>query len=153
HISNLSPSEEFYRIEYFDDRIKQISEMTKKQNRDEVEQKIVDAIEICGLVEYETPIRVRILLKVTCLEALLLGKKDKDYLGWKLAEKISLLVGNSKAWMYTCFSLDHKFTISKQFVSKNRIKARIELEKKVKDLYEIRSDFVHTGAGDYEISV
>lgn len=150
HISNISSPNEFYRIPFLDDRISEISKIVKKQNLDDIEQNILNAIEIHGLIEHETPVRVRFLLKMICLEALLLGKDDKDYLGWKLAEKISLLVGNSKAWMIIHFKLNIEDKTDEEFFSQNRIKARIGLEKTVKALYDTRSTFAHGSVSDYE---
>lgn len=150
HLSHSYRPEEFHRVEFLDDRIEEISKIIKKQNRDDVEQRLVNAIEICGLIEHETPVRVRFLLKMICLEAILLGKDDRDYLGWKLSEKISLLVGDTKAWMYNYFKLNFENKIDEQFIKDNRINSMIGLEKKVKKLYETRSTFAHGNTSDYE---
>lgn len=149
-VSHPSHPEEFHRVPFFDDRIRKLSKIVKKQNRDDLEQRLVNAIEICGLIEYETPVRVRFLLKMICLEAILLGKDDKDYLGWKLSEKISFLLGDSTMWIRDHFKLNFDDKIDDQFINNNRINARIGLEKKVKELYETRSNFAHGGGSNYE---
>ena len=75
------------------------------------------------------------------LECLVLDVSDKDYLGWKLAEKICFLLGGR-------INLKDPLRIISYFSEKSGntlIKSRESLFYQIKDLYNKRSRFAHTG--------
>ncbi|MGI0000931.1 MAG: hypothetical protein ACRD6Q_06875, partial [Nitrososphaeraceae archaeon] len=65
-------------------------------------------------------------------------------LGWKLGERISLLIGDDPRWIVNFFRLDiTKVKPTKKFLKDKVLDSRILLFHKVKDLYDIRSSITH----------
>jgi len=56
---------------------------------DETAKRYMSAIDICGMIEAETSLEPKFLLSVTATECLLLGKEYRDFLDWKLREKVA----------------------------------------------------------------
>jgi len=56
---------------------------------DETAKRYMSAIDICGMIEAETSLEPKFLLSVTATECLLLGKDYRDFLDWKLREKVA----------------------------------------------------------------
>jgi hypothetical protein len=86
-----------------------------KEAPNDIERRIKKAIAIFGTQESIVDKSVRFILLITCLESLLMGKSDKDYLTWRLAEKTALVLGRNTRDIY-----DY-----------------------VKSAYDKRSDFIH----------
>lgn len=94
-----------------------------KQPRNEIGKKIANAIRIYGTAVTIRQLEVKFSLLVFALESLLLTGSDRDYLGWKLAERVAFLLSEPNS--------------------------RKETYRKIKDLYDKRSRFVHQGEGGY----
>lgn len=148
------PQKAFHRIIVFryasyDEEISKINAVINSENRNELQERILNAIDVFGMIESSTPLHIRFMLCIIALEGMLLSKDDRDYLGWKLAEKISFLLGDSWAWMATTYNIGHEQseTITPEFIAKNTPEARIMLSDKVKELYNKRSSFAHHGIG------
>ncbi len=110
---------------------------------DEVSEHVVSAIDVYGLIHQETPIELKFILSVFALEGLLAGKDDKDFVGWKLREKVALLLGGFAFWIryYLHREIDEPLTIEE--VEKYRVEARRKLARTISDMYELRSLFAH----------
>ena len=113
----------FWRHPLHDQSIAPINQIFVKPNPNDLEKRILSAIDVYGLIEPSTPKHVRFLFCVVALESLLLGKSDRDYLRWKIAEKISFLIADNPIWVGICFDipLEKKKRISKQFIDANLI--------------------------------
>lgn len=137
----------FYRVDLLDKMISDINSIVEKANQSELERRILNAIDIFGMIDQSTPLHVRFMLCIIALEGLLLSRGDKDYLGWKLAEKISFLLGDSFAWNVTTYNIDPKDSkmVTKEFTAKRLAESRIRLNKQVQELYDKRSSFAHKG--------
>lgn len=127
--------------------IKKINLIFNKRNPTELEQRILNAIDIYGQIEPDTPLNVQFLLCIIGLESLLLGKDDRDYLGVKIAEKISFLLADVKWWQKEIYKIPfHKFSkVNNSFVKKHQYDSRIKMNQKVKEFYGKRSKIAHTG--------
>lgn len=117
-----------------------LSNMIRKEDTSELARRCLSAVDIFGMIERETPLEVRFLLSVIPLEGILLGKNDKDYLGMKLREKVTILLGDTPYWLRTCLG---KESPTEEERSNNRVPARIELAKRISEMYGKRSGFAH----------
>ncbi len=70
----------------------------------------------------------------------------KDYLRWKLSEKIAFLIGDSKEWFIRFYKLEDadESVLTKQYALKGLSEARIALTKRFRN-YMTRSGFTHRG--------
>lgn len=136
-----------WKPKHADNYIKKINLIFNKKNPTELEQKILNAIDIYGQIEPDTPLNVRFLLCIIGLEGLLLGKEDRDYLGAKIAEKISFLLADVKWWHKEIYKIPfHKYsTINNSFVKKHQYDSRVKMNQKVKEFYGKRSQIAHAG--------
>lgn len=122
--------------------------VTNDENRNELEERIFSVIDIFGLIQMSTPLKIRFMLCIMSLEALLLSGDDKDYLGWKLAEKLAFLLGNSEYWIRTYYGvgIEHLFPnhvpIPNELTHKV-VENRRALNHKIRELYGKRSGFAH----------
>lgn len=132
-----------------DGMISDINSIISKANPTELENRILNAIDAFGMIDESTPLHVRFMLCIIGLEGLLLSKGDRDYLGWKLAEKITFLLADSPAWNATTYNIgpENKNVLTKKFIAKRLVESRIRLNKEVRDLYDKRSSFAHRGIG------
>ena len=132
---------------FSNDYIKKINLIFNKKNPTELEQRILNAIDIYGQIEPDTPLNIRFLLCIIGLESLLLGKDDRDYLGTKIAEKISFLLAGVKWWQKEIYKIPfHKYSaINDAFVKKHLFDSRIKLNQKIKEFYGKRSQIAHSG--------
>ena len=138
----------FARDPSLDSVIHEINTIIAKGNEiTDLEARILNAIEIFGMIDDSTPLHVRFMLCILSLEGLLLSKRDKDYLRWKLSEKIAFLIGDSKEWFIRFYKLEDadESVLTKQYALKGLSEARIALTKKVQELYDKRSGFTHRG--------
>lgn len=85
--------------------------------RNQIAKKIANAIRIFGTAGTIRQLDVKFTLLVFALEALLLTGSDRDYLGWKLAERVAFLISEPES--------------------------RKETYRKIAKLYSKRSGFVH----------
>jgi transcriptional regulator CtsR len=86
------------RIDLFDQMVREITKMGINKHTSELEKRVLNAIDIFGLSDDATALEIRFLLCVIALEGLLLSEGDKDYLGWKLSEKVAFLVADTREW-------------------------------------------------------
>ena len=77
-------------------RIPILTDIFVKSNPNEIERKIRNAVRIFGIQTSVKNQQVRFVLLVTCLESLLMTESDKDYLLWKLAEKVTFILDGNK---------------------------------------------------------
>ncbi|QQG48738.1 MAG: hypothetical protein HY247_08395 [archaeon] len=129
-----------------------MTRIVRKNNASELETRIVACADIFGMIEGSAPLNVRFLLKMIALESLFLSEDDRDNLGWKLAEKVTYLLGDSKYWMAFAFGLlPHmgflgnvpEGMVTDDFVKENRSESRVRLNREVVRLYRKRSSFAH----------
>lgn len=64
----------------FDDMISTLSTMCSNRSPADLESRILDAVDVYGLIEDSRPLHVKFMLCVIALEGMLLSKNDKDYL-------------------------------------------------------------------------
>jgi hypothetical protein len=142
-IGNLPGSEEL---------VDDMTLILRKNTFSELESRILAVVDIFGMIDDDTPLNVKFLLKVIALEALLLSEDDRDYLGWKLAEKIAYLLGDNKYWIAFSYEiLPHlsflgnapEDLVKDEFVKEKRSESRARLNKEVVRLYRKRSAFAH----------
>jgi len=135
-----------------DGQLDDITRILRKEPKSELENRILSAVNILALTDDSTPLNIRFLLKVFALEGLLLSESDRDYLGWRLAEKVAFILGDNKVWMAFAFGFfPHlKFignliptVVSDEFVAENRVESRLMLNREVTRLYAKRSAFAH----------
>jgi hypothetical protein len=132
---------------WHDDIVRAINLVFNKPARSTIESRIIDAIEILGMADSNTPIHIKFLLRIMALEGLLLTEKDN--IASKLAERISYLIGDSKEWlqMYKGLLSINKMSFDEK-VTDEILLARVSLDKIVKTLYTKRSGFAHGGLSD-----
>lgn len=136
----------FYRIDALDKMVGDMTSIVNSSNPTELDKRILNVVDVFGLIDDLTPLHVRFLLCIVSLENLLLD--ERDYLGWKLAEKISYLVGDTRAWFATYHKIgqeDIKQKLTDTFVKENIARTRIALDETIRDFYEKRSGFAHRG--------
>lgn len=133
--------------EFHDKQIEKINRIFNKKNPSELEQRILNAIDVYGLIESDTPLHVKFLLCIIGLESLLLGKDDRDYLGTKIAEKVTFLLSDVHWWLMEIYDItfDESDKITKHFIKKHKINSRLLLHKKIKEFYKKRSGLAHDG--------
>ena len=73
-----------------------LTDIFVKSNPNEIERKIRNAVRIFGIQTSVKNQQVRFVLLVTCLESLLMTESDRDYLLWKLAEKVAFILDGNK---------------------------------------------------------
>lgn len=122
HASHGSSGEYYYRrslevFEYDPAYEKEIPKLTEilTEPKSEIDSRIRNALLIFELQTAVIDERVRFVLLATCLESLLMGKADKDYLRWRLAEKSAFLFPANREAIY----------------------------QRVKKAYDMRSGFIH----------
>lgn len=108
-------------LEYKSEYEEEISKLTEiiTTPKSEIDRKVRNALLIFEIQTSVTDERLRLVLLTTCMESLLLGKSDRDYLRWRLAEKSAFLFPSNRETIY----------------------------EKVKEAYDKRSGFVH-GSGE-----
>ena len=74
------------RIDLFDQMVREITKMGINKHTSELEKRVLNAIDIFGLSDDATALEI----------TLLLSEGDKDYLGWKLSEKVAFLVADTR---------------------------------------------------------
>ena len=122
HASYGSSGEYYYRrslevFEYdptYETEIPKLTEILTEP-KSEIDRKIRNALLIFELQTAVIDERVRFVLLATCLESLLMGKSDRDYLRWRLAEKSAFLFPANREAIY----------------------------QRVKKAYDMRSGFIH----------
>jgi len=107
-----------YYHDRIDDFVKPLTEIVRRQTVSDIENRIRNAVNVFGVQTSIHYPEVRLILLVAALEALLLTKSDRDYLGWKLAERTCFLLGKSK-------------------------KQRMRIYDFITDVYNKRSEFAH----------
>jgi hypothetical protein len=138
----------------FDELMIRMTELLRKENRSELEERIVSIVDVFVMIQNETPPELKFLLKVICLEALFLSQDDRDYLGQRIAEKVAFSLGDNKVWIAFAFGvLPHLGFIGNfppnlvddEFVKTKKSESRRRLHKEVARLYGKRSAIVHQG--------
>ncbi len=146
---NESNDFEFHIVKskFHDKQIKKINKIFIKKNPTELEQRILNAIDVYGLIESDTPLHVKFLLCIIGLESLLLGKNDRDYLGMKIAEKVTFLLYDVHWWLKEIYNIpiSDMDKINQSFVEKHKLESRLKLHKKIQDFYDKRSSLAHEG--------
>jgi hypothetical protein len=88
--------------EYKSEHEKEISKLTEilKNPKSEIDRRIKSALTTFEIQTSVPDQNVKFVLLVTCLESLLMGKSDRDYLGARLSEKSAFLFPNDREVMY-----------------------------------------------------
>lgn len=68
--------------------VREITKMGINKHTSELEKRVLKATDIFGLSDDATALEIRLLL----------SEGDKDYLGWKLSEKVAFLVADTRKW-------------------------------------------------------
>ena len=68
--------------------VREITKMGINKHTSELEKRVLNAIDIFGLSDDATALEIRLLL----------SEGDKDYLDWKLSEKVAFLVADTREW-------------------------------------------------------
>jgi len=123
-------------VKGFDKKISELTEILTKSKPTTIERKIKNALRIFGIQTSITNDQVRFVLLVTCLESLLLTESDKDYILWKLAEKIAFLLGNNKREINDYIKQAYKKRSA--FIHEKRKKKKAEIITK-NDLYSMEN--------------
>jgi len=76
--------------------IKILTKIFLKENPNDIEKRIKNAVRIYGTQTSITNKQVRFLLLMSCLESLLMSQPDRDYILWRLAEKTAFFLGRNK---------------------------------------------------------
>lgn len=76
------------RIDLFDQMVREITKMGINKHTSELDKRVLYAIDIFGLSDDATALEIRLLL----------SEGDKDYLAWKLSEKVAFLVADTSEW-------------------------------------------------------
>jgi len=99
HFHFLSPFEaggwSKYDEESYGSYMGNISKLLLKETKTSFDKRILRALRIFGLARLSKEPEIKFLFNVAALESLLLTKNDRDYLGYKLAEKTAFLLGNN----------------------------------------------------------
>jgi hypothetical protein len=132
-----------YPIDELEHFSKLVSSMTRSAALSEIEQNVLSAIDVYGLIQRETPIELKFLLSVIALEGLLSAKYDIDFLAWKLREKVALLLGDNEAWLRQYLRRPFEEKVTPEEIEKHRVSARRELARRVAGMYGLRSQFAH----------
>jgi len=122
-----------------------VNDFVQKGTEDEIAQRCLSAIDIYGMMEEQTPIELKFLLSVMAIERLLLGRDDRDFLGWKLREKAAILLGDTPSWLKRYLGKSSKDTLTEEECNKSRAGARADLARRVGTIYGKRSALVHPG--------
>ena len=125
-----------------------VNDFVRKGTDDEIARRCLSAIDIYGMMERETALKLKFLLSVMAAESLLLGKDDKDFLGWKLREKVAILLGDTPVWVKQYLGKEPEEKLTDEECDKARSAARAELAKRVGMIYDKRSALVHQDAGE-----
>ena len=135
------------------DALEALNAIMRRKSHSELEERILVALDTFGMIDQATPLNSKFLLKVIALEGLLLSQDDRDYLGYRLSEKVAFLLGDNPYWMalasgklpYPFFLTNLFDTLPREFVEKNRSASRRTLQKEMTRLYGLRSSFAHSG--------
>ena len=133
-----------HRWDILDYQTNAISEMMLNPKPTDLEKRILNVIDVYGMIDDSTPLHMSFILCIIALEGLLLHDGEKDYLGWKLAEKISFLLGDSIPWLIISYN-KQRDEITSEFITLNRLDARKKLFAKISELYNKCSRFAHNG--------
>ena len=76
--------------------IQTLSEILSDATPQDIEKRVRAALKIFGIQTKTEDRNVRLLLLISCLEGLLLSPSDRDYLGWRVAEKTTFLLGKDE---------------------------------------------------------
>ena len=106
----------------FAEEIRYWTDILTKSHPTDLEGRLRRAYRLNGLSTTVDRNEIKFILLAVGLESLLLGKADKDYLRQRFAEKAAFLTAKDKD-------------------------GRLKVYEKVKDLYDKRSAFVHSGLG------
>lgn len=135
------------------DSILQVNKIVNSKNNNEIESRILTAIDILGLINENTSAEIIILFCIISLEKLLMDKEDKETLGWKLSERVSFLISDNPMWINFLYDLKSKRIRTAIRINKKKIfDSRIKLNKRMKHLYGLRSSVTHAGNSSNTIS-
>jgi hypothetical protein len=127
-------------VSEIEEYVQTVNDFIQKRTDDEIARRCLSAIETYGMIESETPLELKFLLLVMATEGLLLGRDDKDFLGWKLREKVAILLGDTPGWFREFLQ---KEVPTQEECNESRVAARADLAKKVGEMYDKRSALVH----------
>lgn len=131
----------YYRvIPEIEEHIKTVTRFIRSDESHEIAERSLLAIDIYGMIEEDTPVPLKFLLSVIAIESLLLSRDDRDFLGWKLREKVAILLGDTPGWLREFLKKDK---LTEEEYEKERVAARAELAKRVGRMYDKRSGIAH----------
>lgn len=122
--------------------IRILNSLVRASGRDEIAKRCLVAIDIYGMANSSSQIELKFLLSVIAIESLIV---DTEPITSKLRERTTFLLGDSPLWMREFL---HKERVRLADRKRNRIEARIALDRLMKEIYSKRSAFAHAGIKD-----
>ena len=122
--------------------IRILNSLVRGSGRDEIAKRCLAAIDIYGMANSSSQIELKFLLSVIAIESLIV---DTEPITSKLRERTTFLLGDSPLWMREFL---HKERVRLADRKRNRIEARIALDRLMKEIYSKRSAFAHAGIKD-----
>lgn len=122
--------------------IRILNSLVRASGRDEIAKRCLAAIDIYGMANSSSQIELKFLLSVIAIESLIV---DTEPITSKLRERTTFLLGDSPVWMREFL---HKERVRLADRKRNRIEARIALDRLMKEIYSKRSAFAHAGIKD-----
>lgn len=148
-IYRMSEMEENYFLTAtIQERLNKIASIFNKDKKSDIDKRIVKAFDIYSQIQRSTEPISKIVIYMTILENLLIDKNDRDYLNWKLADRVAFLIGNKRPIVDEVIYPDFK----KDFEGREAT-SKYVINKFVKDLYDIRSHLVHSNKSIPELDM
>jgi hypothetical protein len=121
------------------EKLDKISRIYRKREKGDIDRRILKALDVYNQIQKSTDPVSKIVIYMTILENLLIDKSDKDYLTWKLAERIAFLIGDDKQIM-----TESNYKKFENEVGIRRSNSKFTINRLVNNLYSIRSQLVHS---------
>jgi len=133
-----------FRDKEYDGFISALSQILVSDEKCELDTRIVQAIDVFGMIDDNTPLYVRFMLCVIALEGLL-SKGDRGTIRARLCEYISFLLGDSEWWLLGSENELIQQPTHKRVKGAGLVESRSSLYTIVGKMYDKRSGFAHTG--------
>ncbi|TVP40713.1 HEPN domain-containing protein [Candidatus Nitrosocosmicus arcticus] len=136
---NFEMEDEYFLTDTVVNNLNSISNIFRKIKKSDIDKRIIKAFDIYSHVQKNTEPIMKIVFYMTMLENLILNKDDKDYLNWKLADRVAFLIGNKPSSINEIVYPNIK-SVYQGMASNNKY----VINDLVKQLYKLRSQFVHS---------
>ncbi|HEX5186686.1 MAG TPA: hypothetical protein VFV86_07330 [Nitrososphaeraceae archaeon] len=123
------------------ERLNKISNIFKKPEKSDIDKRIIKAFDLYSQIQKSTEPVVKLVNYTTLLENLLLDKDVKDYVNWKLADRVAFLIGDQNPVFDGVIYPDFKEEEKNKGRNPN---SKYVINGLVQDLYDERSTRVHS---------